>query len=85
MSELDDARHSKDRYFALDPYSPLTPEQRRAFHGLNYFPENAALRLVVTVEPLTQQDEIEMETTTGGEQTYTRYGRFTFRVDGQPA
>lgn len=83
MSELDDARRAKDRYFALDPYSPLTPEQRRSFHGLGYFPENATLRLVVNVEPLALQDEVDMETTAGGEQVYTRYGRFTFSVDNQ--
>jgi uncharacterized protein (DUF1684 family) len=69
----------------LDPYSPLTPEQRHGFRGLKYFQENTALRFEVEAEPFAQQDEIEMETTRGGEQTYTRYGRFKFHVDGQPA
>jgi uncharacterized protein (DUF1684 family) len=71
--------------FASDGHSPLTPEQRQTFAGLHYFPENPALRLDVTVEEFAQKDNIEMQTTTGDVQTYTRYGRFKFNVDGQPA
>ena len=85
MTDLENTRQMKDRAFASDPYSPLTLEQRRDFHGLNYFPENPDLRLEVIVEPFAQQDEIEMQTTTGAEQTYRRYGRFTFATGGQPA
>ncbi|MCC7360796.1 MAG: DUF1684 domain-containing protein [Anaerolineales bacterium] len=85
MSKLDELRREKDEYFKHDAYAPLTPEQQRDFAGLHYFPENAALRLEVTVTPFTPADEIKMQTSTGGAQTYRRYGRFEFTVDGQPA
>jgi uncharacterized protein (DUF1684 family) len=63
----------------------LTTEQKIAFTGLNYFSENESLRLEVQVEPLKDQEPMEMQTSTGGVQEYTRYGRFKFQVDGQDA
>lgn len=85
MTELDDFRAEKDEFFAHNYQSPLTRDQRRAFQGLHYFPENPELRLEVAVEPLLKPDEIEMQTSTGAVQVYTRYGRFQFTVEGQPA
>src|SRR4029078_2906146 len=85
MSELDDFRAEKDDFFGRHPQSPLTREQKRNFKGLAYFPENPALRLEVPVEQFQPKDTIEMQTSTGDVQTYQRYGRFTFSVDGQEA
>jgi len=85
MSELTEYRAEKDEFFRRHPQSPLTTEQKIAFTGLNYFPENQALRLEVQVEPLKDQEPMEMQTSTGGVQEYTRYGRFKFQVDGQDA
>lgn len=85
MSELDDFRAEKDEFFRRHPQSPLTPEQRRDFKGLNYFPENEALRLEVKVELLNDTQPMLMQTSTGGVQEYVRYGKFKFQVDGQDA
>lgn len=83
MTELEDFRRKKDEIFAKDPQSPLTPEQRKDFHGLNYFPENPALHLVLPVEEFEKKDRIRMPTSTGDVQTYTRYGKIKFEVEGQ--
>jgi uncharacterized protein (DUF1684 family) len=85
MNQLSEFRREKDRFFATDLQSPLTPEQKRHFRGLNYFPEDPELRLEVVVEEFPKKDTIQMQTSTGGVQTYTRYGRFTFTVDKQQA
>jgi len=85
MSELTAFRAEKDEFFGHHPQSPLTPEQKRGFTGLQYFPENDALRLEVIVEPLKDQQPMQMQTTTGGVQTYVRYGRFNFQANEQPA
>lgn len=85
MSELTEFRAEKDEFFRRHPQSPLTPDQRRKFTGLDYFPENDALRLEVTVDPLENQEPIQMQTSTGDVQDYTRYGRFRFQVEGQEA
>jgi hypothetical protein len=85
MSELTDFRTEKDEFFGRHPQSPLTPEQKRGFTGLQYFPENHALRLEVRAGPLLDQQPMQMQTSTGGVQTYVRHARFKFQVDGQEA
>jgi uncharacterized protein len=85
MTELDDFRSEKDRFMATDLQSPLQAEQKRMFKGLQYFPENPGLRLEVTIEPLLEQNIIQMQTSTGDIQEYIRYGKFKFMVDGQEA
>ena len=85
MSELEAFRVEKDDFFKNDYQSPLTREQKKDFHGLNYFPENDALRLEVQVEPLNDPKPLAMQTSTGGVQEYMRYGKFKFQVDGQEA
>lgn len=83
MSPLSEYRKEKDRYFATGAQSPLTPEQKQAFTGLNYFPENAALRLELPLEEFETKEEIIMPTSTGSEQHYTRYGKIRFEVEGK--
>lgn len=83
MSDLEIFRAEKDSFFKSHPQSPLTSEQKQAFQGLNYFPENAALRLEVKVEEFSDKAEFAMQTSTGGVQTYSRYGKFTFAAEGE--
>lgn len=85
MSELVSYRAEKDEFFGRHPQSPLSPDQRLTFKGLQYFPENEDLRLEVDVEPVTDQEPMQMQTSTGGVQMYVRYGRFRFQVDGEDA
>ena len=84
MSSLQEFRKIKDDFFAHDGGSPLTPEQKRKFRGLLYYPPNPALSLEVTVEEFPEKQRIEMQTTTGDIQDYERYGLFHFEVDGKP-
>ncbi|MFN8435947.1 MAG: DUF1684 domain-containing protein [Anaerolineales bacterium] len=83
MSELEFFRAEKNEFFGSHPQSPLTREQKKEFHGLNYFPENEALRLEVKVEEFPVKDALVMQTTTGGVQHYERFGKFSFDADGQ--
>lgn len=85
MNDLQAMRAEKDDFFGNHPQSPLTREQKREFKGLNYFEENPALRLEVPVQEFPGHETIEMQTTTGDVQTYERFGRFGFTVDGQTA
>lgn len=78
-------RRQKDDFFKHQPQSPLTPEQQKKFSGLRYYDYNPALDLVVQVTPFEQQDERIMQTTTGQQQRFRRYGEFTFEVDGETA
>jgi hypothetical protein len=53
------------------------------FEGLNYFDENPVLRLTVVVDEFEDKKEIQIQTNTGDVQTYERFGRFSFEVDGE--
>lgn len=83
MSELTQFRVQKDQFFKNHPQSPLTPAQRQQFQGLHYFPENPALRMILTVEEFIEKDVAAIQTTTGDVREYLRYGRFFLQVDGQ--
>jgi uncharacterized protein (DUF1684 family) len=85
MTPLEQFRAGKDEFFANSNNSPLTPEQRDSFTALSYFPENPALRLEVEVPQFAEQTQVQMPTSTGDVKTYTRYGRFTFEVEGKQA
>lgn len=85
MPDLNDLRAEKDAFFKNHPQSPLTREQRRAFAGLKYFAENAALRLEVSVAEFNPKESIAMQTTTGETRQYQRFGRFEFEAEGRPA
>ena len=85
MFNLHDFRIEKDKFFATHPQSPLTHEQKHAFEGLIYFPENPILRKEVQVEVFPTQETVSIQKSGGESQTYKRYGRFKFDVDGQIA
>lgn len=85
MDSLDTFRAQKDNFFKSDFQSPLTPEQKRDFGGLKYFPENQALRLEVQLEPISGDARVEMQTSTGDVQVYDRRGRMRFQVEGKDA
>ncbi len=85
MTDLSEFRKEKDDFFRESPQSPLTPQQQADFDGLRYFPEDPDLDLEVTVAPFDEPETIQMQTTTGDIQTYQRYGRFAFDIDGQTA
>jgi uncharacterized protein len=85
VSNLLEFRSEKDDFFANASQSPLTLEQKHAFKGLKYFPENQALRMELPVEVFPTQETVSIQTTGGVPQSYQRYGRFKFISDGQTA
>jgi uncharacterized protein (DUF1684 family) len=85
MSSLEQFRKEKDEFFRESSSSPLLPEQRTAFVGLSYFPENPELRLSVEVGRFPSEREVQIQTNTGAAQTYRRFGRFKFEVEGEVA
>jgi uncharacterized protein (DUF1684 family) len=85
MQSLKIFRAEKDQFFGRHHQSPLTPSQKQHFKGLNYFPENGALRLEVDVETSSTAGNIMIQTTGGQPQSYQRFGKFKFLADEQPA
>lgn len=63
----------RDELFAYHPASPLTPDGRADFSGLDVAPYDPAYRFEVTVEPAGQQ-RLDVTTGTDGEVGFDRIG-----------
>jgi len=85
MSDLCKFRKRKDKFFKSNPQSPLTDEQRINFSGLNYFPENPALRFELNIERYDKPGLTAMQTNRGTVQEYYQIGQIHFSVDGDTA
>ena len=81
---LEQWRRGRDQLFKTHPQSPIEPEERDAFEGLQYFPYDPAFRVRATVE---EGDGSELLIDTGGEDGAVRYRRagvLVFELAGQP-
>ena len=85
MNQLSQFRAMKDEFFELDHHSPLTADQKEDFEGLRYFEENPALRFELEITPFEPIKEVQIQTNTGDVQSYERYGRVEFEVEGNRA
>jgi uncharacterized protein (DUF1684 family) len=84
-NDLDQFRAEKDDFLAHDHRAPLTPEQRRNFEGLVYFPENSQLVIRAQIDRNVEPGEVRMATTGGDEEVFRRFGVVRFEVDGDAA
>ena len=78
--ELRSYRDRKDEQFAGDRRSPLPPDERAAFDGLDYFEPDPNYRVAATVEVLDSEETVTMETSTEGKRLYHRAARLRFEV-----
>jgi hypothetical protein len=76
-------RERKDEYFAEDPRSPLPPDVRESFDGLDYYPVDPDYRFEVALDRHDDPDRVVVGTSTDGEQAYLAWGEFTVDVDGE--
>lgn len=76
-------RQEKDEFFDTHPQSPIPPEHRDEFDGLDYFPPDASYRVEATVTVHDEPEPIEMETTASNPVRYLRIVTFSFEIDGE--
>jgi uncharacterized protein (DUF1684 family) len=77
-------RTQKNDLFKLHPQSPLGPEARATFNGLQYFAYDPALRVEATLEPLTEAALIEAPSSGQKSSVFPRVARVTFSIAGAP-
>ncbi|WP_408960010.1 DUF1684 domain-containing protein [Natrinema sp. 74] len=70
--ELETKRAEKDEFFADHPQSPIPPEERDAFDGLDYFAPDPTYRVTATATVHDDPDVVLMDTTAGREMRYRR-------------
>ncbi|MFD1685792.1 DUF1684 domain-containing protein [Halobellus litoreus] len=78
VSELRTNREEKDDFFGSHPQSPVPPEHREEFDGLEYFAPAPEYRVDATVETHADPEPVPMETTAGNEVRYVRVVTFEF-------
>ena len=81
--ELRSHRAEKDEFFAEHPQSPIPPDKREAFDGLDYFEPNPDYRVTATVEVHDRPDPVEMDVSAGAPQRYLRVATLHFTLDGE--
>jgi uncharacterized protein (DUF1684 family) len=77
-------RRGRDELFKTHPQSPIEPEERASFGGLQYFPHDPAYRVRASLE---DGDGAELLIDTGGEDGAVRYrraGQLVFELAGRP-
>ena len=85
MTRLDDFRARKNDLLNDSDQSPLTPEQRTAYEGLAYFPENDALALTLPVDRSAAGSDIVLDTSDGQKRQYRRVGTIDVPVGTETA
>ncbi len=84
MNQLFEFRHEIDHFMKYHPQSPLDHDQRQDFEGLDYYEFNKNLVLEVEIDRFSDDEPIVvMQTSTGDEQEFRRWGKFSFEVEGQ--
>jgi uncharacterized protein (DUF1684 family) len=76
-------RAETDAAYANPDTTPLTPEQREHFEGLDYYPPSPAYQFPVPLMRYPDPEVVEMPFTGGdGAQRSLRWGYFEFFIDG---
>jgi uncharacterized protein (DUF1684 family) len=75
-------RADKDRIFAEERSSPVPPEKRDDFDGLDYFDPDTDYRVTATLTVHDDPDPVEMETSDGRTVRYLRVVSLSFHLDG---
>jgi uncharacterized protein (DUF1684 family) len=82
-ARLRENREEKDEFFAGHPQSPIPPEDREEFDGLDYFEPDADYRLTAIARVHDDPDPVEMDTTASAPVRYLRIVTFEFGLDGE--
>ncbi len=72
-TDLATFRRQRDELFGTHPQSAIPGDERAAFTGLRYFPENPGARVTVPMRPAPDGDDLEIDS--GGPDGVLRYRR----------
>ena len=81
--ELRSHRAEKDDFFAEHPQSPIPPDDRDDFDGLDCFDPDPDYRVTATVEVHDRPDPVEMDVSAGAPQRYLRVATLHFELRGE--
>jgi len=82
-ANLERARASKDSFFAQHWQSPILPQDRPRFKGLEYYPPDPSYRFELELYEHPEKQAVRMAYTKGNEQDFLRWGEFRFKIGGK--
>jgi len=82
-AQIERERQDKDAFLAEHDQSPLSPQDRDRFQGLDYFPVDPDYVFQLEFHEHQQKRIVTMPSLKGGEQDYLTWGEFRFTVDGR--
>lgn len=77
-ARTEEFRREKDEAFRFESWSPLPPDDRADFTGLEYFEPDERWRVKATITRLRDGGEFEMATSTGEPRLQLRYAKLEF-------
>ena len=82
-ARLEREREEKNRFFILDPQSPIPREERSLLvgQGIRYFPPNPDLCFELALNKHQEKKKITVATSKDGEREFIRWGEFRFQVN----
>ncbi|MFB6224791.1 MAG: DUF1684 domain-containing protein [Haloarcula sp.] len=80
---LRENRAEKDRFFAEHQQSPIPPDDRDAFDGLQYFDPDPDYRVEATVTVHDTPDSVDLQTSDDRTVRYLHVATLSFDLDGE--
>lgn len=84
IQKIEQERQLKNNQFRSTPQSPLSPEQKKAFQGLEYFPVNQIYRVSAELEMDETRDTLLLTTSEGNDYRTVEIGTLTFTLQDIP-
>jgi len=81
--QVERERREKDVFFAEHSQSPIPPEDRAEFGGLDYYPPDPDYRFEIELHEHAEKNTVRMAYTKGEERDFTRWGEFGFMIGGE--
>jgi uncharacterized protein (DUF1684 family) len=82
-ADMEAARESKNVFFAEHWQSPIPPQDRLRFKGLEYYPPDPDYRFELELHEHPEKQMVRMAYTKGNEQDFLRWGEFRFEIGGK--
>ena len=80
-NKIENERKEKDLFFKKHPQSPIPPEDRNNFEGINYYPVKSELRFILKLHEHKDKKMTEVKDNLGNNQEFICWGEFAFEVD----
>jgi uncharacterized protein (DUF1684 family) len=82
-ANLERAREGKDNFFAQYWQSPIPPQDKPRFRGLEYYPPDPSYRFELELHEHPEKGMVRMAYTKGNEQDFIRWGEVRIKVGGR--